>query len=89
MTKQRYEQIIRLQRVIVGECDHTVKVTRIGKAWHIRVFLNGEINQEAKCFSRLDIGYTCRSMLRMEDKCGNISDLADSARDRLKRKPQG
>jgi hypothetical protein len=47
------------------------------------VLLNGEVNQEAVCNSKADIGYTARNLLRWEDKCGNISAFASAARARL------
>jgi len=46
------------------------------------IFTNGELNQEAVCLSKSDIGYTCRNLLRWEDKCGNISEFASAARAR-------
>lgn len=72
-------------KVLLGPVTHEVKVTRLkGIGWGIRVFVNGELNQEAKVESRLEIGPTAKSMLRMEDKCGNLSDYADKARFRNK-----
>ena len=68
-----------MQRCIVGPCEHEVIVTNINNNFHIRVLVNGVINQEAVCYSRSDIGHTARSMLRMEDKCGNISEYASRA----------
>lgn len=79
---ERYVQIVRMQRVLLGRCEHEVTVRRIGGGWNIRVFVNGELNQEARCHRREDIGYTARSLLRWEDKCGNISQFAISARRR-------
>ena len=86
---ERYVQIRRIQRIMVGLCDHEVTVRKISAGWNIRVFLNGELNQEARCHRREDIGYTARSLLRWEDKCGNISHYARSARDRHARKDFG
>ena len=86
MMYEKYKQILRIQRCIVGECEHDVTVRCINGQYHVRVFLNGELNQEAVCESKLDIGYTARSLLRWEDKCGNISDFAISARERHNRK---
>lgn len=80
---ERYTQIVRIQRCIVGECQHEVTVRNINGRYHIRVLLDGALNQEAVCNSKLDIGYTARSLLRWEDKCGNISAFASSARARL------
>lgn len=78
----RYEQLIRIQRCIVGECEHDVTVRCINGRYHVRVLLNGEVNQEAVCESKADIGFTARSLLRWEDKCGNISAFASAARER-------
>ena len=80
---ERYTQLIRIQRCIVGECEHEVTVRCINGKYHVRVLLNGEVNQEAVCDSKADIGYTARNLLRWEDKCGNISAFASAARARL------
>jgi len=79
----KYKQIITLQRVFFDEVEHEVTVKNIDGKFHVRVFTNGQLNQEAVCESRSDIGYTCRSLLRWEDKCGNFSAFASSARERL------
>ena len=84
--KDRYTQLIRIQRCIVGECEHEVTVRCINGRYHVRVLLNGAVNQEAVCDSKIDIGFTARSLLRWEDKCGNISKFASSARERHNRK---
>ena len=79
-----YKIIIRIRRKLLGEVDDDVKVTAMGsKKFHCRIYVNGELNQEAVCFNRSDISVTCRNMLRMEDKCGNISAFASAARERL------
>jgi len=72
-----------MQNVMVGECVHEVKVTRLGSGWGVRVFTNGVLNQQTTVYSRQDIGAAARDMLRMEDKCGNISDYASRARHRV------
>lgn len=82
----RYTQLIQIKRCLVGECEHEVTVRTINGQYHCRVFTNGELNQEAICFRKQDIGYTCRSLLRWEDKCGNISEFASAARERHSRK---
>lgn len=70
-----------MKRVLLGNVTHEVKVTRIpGKGYGVRILTNGEINQEALAETRAEIGAVARSMLRMEDKCGNISNYADRAR---------
>jgi hypothetical protein len=79
----RYEQIMPMKRVLLGECQHEISVRKIGNGYNVRVFVNGELNQEARCVDRSGIGYTARSLLRWEDKCGNISKFASAARARL------
>jgi hypothetical protein len=78
-----YQTVLPLQRCYFGEVTHEVKVTRIGNVYHCRVFTNGELNQEAIAQNRSEISYVCKSLLRWEDKCGNISKFASSARERL------
>ena len=79
-----YKMIIPMQKMLLGEVEHDVKVTAMGsKKFHCRVYTNGKLNQEAVCFNLSDIGVTCRNMLRDEDKCGNISAFASAARERL------
>ena len=70
----------------MGDCVHEVKVTRVGSNWGIRVLLNGEINQEALVEDRELIPREIYLMLRMEDKCGNCSDMASASRERYNRK---
>ena len=82
----RYTQIVRIQRCLVGECEHEVTVRCINGQYHVRVLLNGAVNQEAIARGKADIGFTARSLLRWEDKCGNISQFASSARERHNRK---
>lgn len=77
---------LRMQRCLVGECQHEITVRRIGKWWHCRVLLDGHPNQELAVDSRDLIGAACREMLRWEDKCGNYSDFASSSRERAKGK---
>ena len=80
---ERYKQTLRIQRCILGEVEHEVSVRNINGKYHCRVFTNGELNQEAVCYSKRNIGYTCRNLLRWEDKCGNFSEFAGAARERL------
>lgn len=80
---ERYKQLVRIQRCILGEVEHEVTVRNINGNYHCRVFVNGELNQEAVCYNKRDIGHTCRSLLRWEDKCGNFSEFAGAARERL------
>lgn len=81
--KYTYKTILCIQRVLLGEVTHEVSVRRINSNYHCRVFTNGVLNQEAVCLTKNHIGYTCRSLLRTEDKCGNISQYADRARFRV------
>ena len=83
MSQDHYEQVLNVQQVLMGSVNHSVTVRRIGSAWHCRVFVNGVLNQEARCWNRISIGYTCRNLLRTEDKVGNISEFATAARERL------
>lgn len=80
---ERYEQIVPMKRMLLGACEHSVEVRRIGNGYNVRVFVNGELNQEARCSDKADISWTARNMLRWEDKCGNISAFASAARQRL------
>lgn len=67
----------------MGKVVHDTKVTHLkGVGYGVRVFVNGELNQEDVVDSRDKIGPAIRSMLRMEDKCGNISSMADKSRHR-------
>ena len=79
---ERYEQIVPMKRVLLGQCEHEVQVRKIGNGYNVRIYVNGELNQEARCQSKSDISYTARDLLRWEDKCGNISAFASAARER-------
>ncbi len=85
LLSERYETIVPMKRVLLGDCKHEVEVRKIGDGYNVRVFVNGELNQESRCKTKADISYTARSMLRWEDKCGNISKFAMAARERLNR----
>ena len=80
---KRYKNLFRMKRLLLGEVEHEVTVRNINGNYHCRVLVNGEVNQEAVCCSKSDIGYTCRNLLRWEDKCGNWSKFASAARERL------
>ena len=70
-------------KVLQGSVEHTTKVTFLkGIGWGCRVFLNGELNQETVVKHKDEIGPAIQDMLRMEDKCGNISKMASRSRDR-------
>lgn len=76
-----------MKKMLQGPVQHDVKVTRIpGHGYGVRVLVNGEVNQEALAPTQGDIGRVARGLLRMEDKCGNVSDYADRARHRATQK---
>lgn len=78
-----------LKKMMQGPVEHDVKVTHLkGVGYGVRVLVNGEVNQEGIAPTRGDIGHVARSLLRMEDKCGNLSGQADGARFRRGRKEQ-
>ena len=79
----RYKNLFRIKRLLLGKVEHEITVRNINGEYHCRVFTNGVLNQEAVCYNKRDIGYTCRTLLRWEDKCGNISEFASAARKRL------
>lgn len=67
--------------------EHTVKVTYLGDGkYGCRVFVNGELSQECTVESKAEIGQACRDMLRMENKCGNLSDYGQKSRHRATKK---
>lgn len=71
-------------KVLLDTVEHTVKVTRIkGRGWGVRVYANGVLNQQDVALTQSDIGRVARSMLRMEDKVGNLSEYASTARHRV------
>lgn len=74
------------RRVLLGNVEHETKVTFLGKGWGVRIFTNKEINSEAFVTEKDEIGKAIRSMLRMEDKCGNYSKMASNSRMRPGRK---
>jgi hypothetical protein len=65
---------------MLGDVEHSTKTTFLGKGWGVRIFTNGEINSEAFVTEKEEIGTAIRSMLRMEDKCGNYSKMAHNSR---------
>jgi hypothetical protein len=48
----------------------SIKVTKIGKKWHCRLFRLDKIHDETFCLEKSDIGRCCRDMLRWYDKMG-------------------
>jgi hypothetical protein len=66
------------------ECLET-KVTSINGRFHFMLIWNGdEVLNEMACTIRADIGYCMRYMLRMYDKLGGVSLMADASRHRGK-----
>lgn len=62
----------------------TTKVTRIDDRYHCRIFHEGKLYDEMACKLKEDIGFCFRYMLRMYDKCGGQSKMADASRFRGK-----
>lgn len=73
---------IGMQKVMQKHCEHDTKVTFVGRGWCVRILLNGHVNQECFVTEKHEIGQAIQEMLRMEDKCGNWSNMADRARHR-------
>lgn len=87
MKKKSYPNTIPMQSMLNGLVIHSIKVTYLGNNWYgCRCYLNGELNQEIQVEGKENIRAACRSMLRMEDKCGNISNYAGASRMREDRK---
>jgi hypothetical protein len=84
MKTYKRRTVLPMQSMLQGACEHEVVVTRIGTGYNIRVYMNDTLNQEARVYDRMDIQSEAKSMLRMEDKCGNVSKYADAARFRNK-----
>ena len=67
------------------------KVTTINSRYHCRVIRtkDDEVLWEMACAEKQDISFCIRWMLRMYDKCGGTSLMADNSRHRPARKPRG
>lgn len=83
-----------ITRIGAGLCEHDTKVTRIRDGYNIRILLDGVVNQESRVYNKEHISMEIQDMLRMEDKCGNISGMAGNSRNRrgrkeIERKKQG
>ena len=71
------------KRFMLGNVEHSIKVTYLGKGiYGCRVYTNGELNAENRCYGKENIGAACRDLLRWESKLGNFSKYADSSRTR-------
>jgi len=62
----------------------TSKVTTINGRYHCRLMDSGTVASEMACVLKQDIGYCMWYMLRMYDKCGGMSPMADASRHRQK-----
>jgi hypothetical protein len=62
------------------------KVTTINGRYHCRLIRtkDGSVASEMACKLKEDIGYCIRYMMRMYDKCGGASLMADASRHRGK-----
>lgn len=86
MKKILMETVLSIQHSILGHCAHQVTVRKIGKGWNIRVFTNGNLNQELRVYKKEHIRHAVAEILRWEDKCGNWSNMATASRARYNRK---
>jgi hypothetical protein len=64
---------------------HT-KVTTINNRYHCRILRtkDDKVLSEMACAEKQDVGFCIRYMLRMYDKCGGTSLMADASRHRGK-----
>lgn len=62
----------------------TTKTTKINGRYHCRLMNSGIAINEMACELKEDIGFCIRYMMRMHDKCGGTSMMADSSRHRGK-----
>lgn len=62
------------------------KVTKINGRYHCRIIStkDGSVSWEMACRLKEDVGYCFRYILRMYDKCGGASLMADASRHRGK-----
>lgn len=58
------------------------KVTTINNRYHSRLLKGDKVLNEMACVEQVDIGYCIRYMMRMHDKCGGTSLMADASRHR-------
>jgi hypothetical protein len=62
----------------------TIKVTKINKNYHARLWEGSKLINEWACSNKEDIWYICRQLLRWYDKMGGNSKYAYKARHRNK-----
>ena len=60
-----------------------IKVTNCGLFYGCRLFDGLTLISEYRCENKLDIGKTCREMLRWQAKMGSTDPLVLSSRERL------
>jgi hypothetical protein len=60
------------------------KVTTINSRHHCRLLRGETVLNEMACELKEDIGFCIRYMMRMHDKCGGTSLMADASRHRGK-----
>lgn len=83
-TVKKYSTGCQIMKIVItGDCEHEIKVTRIGTGWNVRCFVNDTLNQEIRVKCREDIGVAANEMLRNEVKNGNFSRMASAARRRF------
>lgn len=64
----------------MNEANLRIKVTRINRRWHARLYRDGVVIDEMACDNKQGISWICREMLRWFDKLGGISKWAMNAR---------
>lgn len=69
--------------------EFDIKVTKINKRFHCRLYWKDKVINEVACDLRSDIGYVCRDMLRTVDKCGMGDAFTHAARMRNLAGPNG
>ena len=68
----------------------STKVTTINNIYHCRLLKDGRALDEMACKLKEDIGYCIRYMLRIHNKLGGTSSMADASRHRGKNiEPKG
>jgi hypothetical protein len=68
----------------VGKEYLATKVTNINGRYHCRLLKSDKVLDEMACELQEDTGYCIRYMMRMHDKCGGTSLMADASRHRGK-----
>lgn len=84
--KIKMDTVVTIQHCVLKWCTHSITVRKIGKGWNVRVFANGNLNQEIRVYQKEHIRHAVAELLRWEDKCGNWSDMAIASRNRYNSK---